>query len=348
MRLKSNMQEKALALPAASALPVSPPESLDFSVVIPALNEAGSIGPLLDVLASQSRSIREVIVVDAGSTDATRREAEARAERFPSFRLLVEPGAYPGKGRNVGARVAASEWLLFLDCGLSIQPDCVRHLVERQRTSQSDVVFGRIVANTSTFFTECAAVAYVPPSTRKGRPVRRPTAQLQLIRKSVFERIGGFPEHLRSAEDLLFLRKLEQLRVDTSFAPEAVTWWDLAPDLKATFRRFRIYSSNNLLAGLAREWHLRIGAYYLVVGAIGFLASWVAGSPFLIPILFGMFMAIRSIKSVWFHREVQRASFSRRVLQLFLVVVILCTIDAATFIGACDFIWQKHVRSKDR
>jgi len=331
---------------AVTALSVSGPESADVSVVMPALNEAGSIGSLLETLAAQSVRVSEVIVVDAGSTDGTRSEAEARAERFPCFRVLLEPGAYPGKARNVGARAARAEWLLFLDCGVSIGPDCIQRLVDRQSTAKTDVVFGRVVPKTSTFFTECAAVAYVPPSTLGGGPVARPTVQLALIRKSVFERTGGFPEHLRSGEDLLFLRKLEQLGVDASFAPEAVTCWDLAPDVKATFRRFRIYSSNNLLAGLAREWHLRIGAYYVMLGAIGFLATWVSGSPFLIPVLFGIFMATRSIKSVWIHGEVQRPSLSRRVSQAFLVIVILCIIDAATFLGACDFIWQKHYPSK--
>jgi cellulose synthase/poly-beta-1,6-N-acetylglucosamine synthase-like glycosyltransferase len=64
---------------------------VEFSVCIPAFNEAGSIGPLLDSIC-QARylrhHLREVLVYDDCSTDATASIAEASAARYPVIRLI--------------------------------------------------------------------------------------------------------------------------------------------------------------------------------------------------------------------------------------------------------------------
>jgi len=91
--------------------------------------------------------------------------AEARVAQFPRSKLLTEPGAYPGKVRDVDAPAARTESLLFPDCGVSIGLDCIQQLVERQRIETLDVVSWAGLPATSTLFTECAALAYVPRGT---------------------------------------------------------------------------------------------------------------------------------------------------------------------------------------
>jgi glycosyltransferase involved in cell wall biosynthesis len=79
-----------------------------LSLVIPAYNEARALPATLDALARQ-RGDREIIVVDGGSSDATRDIVRAR----PGVRLVQAT-----KGRasqmNAGARAARGDWLLFL------------------------------------------------------------------------------------------------------------------------------------------------------------------------------------------------------------------------------------------
>jgi glycosyltransferase involved in cell wall biosynthesis len=79
------------------------------SVVIPALNEACHLGQLLSDLQRQSRRPDELIVVDAGSTDAT----VDIAERSQAVVLHGEPPV--ARGRNLGGYSATGDLIFFLD-----------------------------------------------------------------------------------------------------------------------------------------------------------------------------------------------------------------------------------------
>src|SRR5437899_3226338 len=80
-----------------------------ISVIVPTLNEEGTIAGTLDDLRGRGPGEipREVIVVDAGSSDSTRALAGPRATR-----LLVEEGGL-ARQLNRGASEATGEVLLF-------------------------------------------------------------------------------------------------------------------------------------------------------------------------------------------------------------------------------------------
>ena len=70
---------------------------MTFSVVIPARDEAGNVGPTLDGLRarlSQEGIAYEILVVDDGSTDGTAEEVEARCRVDPGVRLVRNSGAH--------------------------------------------------------------------------------------------------------------------------------------------------------------------------------------------------------------------------------------------------------------
>jgi glycosyltransferase involved in cell wall biosynthesis len=80
-----------------------------LSVVIPALNEERHLGQLLSDIQRQTQSPDEVIVVDAGSSDAT----VHIAKRSQAVVLHGEPPI--ARGRNLGGYSATGDLIFFLD-----------------------------------------------------------------------------------------------------------------------------------------------------------------------------------------------------------------------------------------
>jgi glycosyltransferase involved in cell wall biosynthesis len=80
-----------------------------LSVVIPALNEERHLGQLLADLQHQSRRPDEIILVDAGSSDAT----VQIANQSQAVVLHGEPPV--ACGRNLGGFSATGDLIIFLD-----------------------------------------------------------------------------------------------------------------------------------------------------------------------------------------------------------------------------------------
>ena len=91
------------------------------SIIIPALDEAGRIGPLVEDLLDRA-PVPEVIVVDGGSTDSTPAEAASAGARVLRSRR--------GRGNqlNLGAEAACGNVLVFLHADTRLGKGALRAL----------------------------------------------------------------------------------------------------------------------------------------------------------------------------------------------------------------------------
>ncbi|MFE3262423.1 glycosyltransferase family 2 protein [Nocardia sp. NPDC059091] len=119
----------------SSIQPQSPPL---LSVVIPALNEEASIVRALDRLAVQE-AIDEIIVVDNGSTDATRRIVGDYLLDRPKVILIEEPTQGVAFARSLGFDKARGDFIARTDADTLAEPDwgdVIRtHLTEHPDTA---------------------------------------------------------------------------------------------------------------------------------------------------------------------------------------------------------------------
>lgn len=88
---------------------------VDVSVVIPLYNKKEYITQTLESVRRQKFSVREIIIVDDGSTDGGLEIA--RAVGMQNIRIFFTPNARsgPSLARNIGIREAQSEYVAFLD-----------------------------------------------------------------------------------------------------------------------------------------------------------------------------------------------------------------------------------------
>ena len=93
------------------------PNQLDISLIIPAYNEEGYIGPCLDsVLMHAPGKFKEIIVVDNASTDGTAAEAASRA----GVRVIREERKGLTRARQTGYEASTGEFLAYIDADCRI------------------------------------------------------------------------------------------------------------------------------------------------------------------------------------------------------------------------------------
>ena len=85
---------------------------MNISVVIPCFNRQEILPSAINSVIQQSIPVREIIVVDDGSTDRTREIAES----MPGpIRVIHQQNSGASNARNRGIDAATGEWIAFLD-----------------------------------------------------------------------------------------------------------------------------------------------------------------------------------------------------------------------------------------
>lgn len=324
-----------------------PASDMKVSVIVPVRDEQESIRGLLDGLLQQTRLPDEIIIADGGSVDTTTHIIEEYIHKGAPVRLIRAGVALPGRGRNLAAAEAQFAWLGFIDAGIRPAPDWLEALVRCAEQDQTiDLVYGSWEPITDTFFKECAAIAYVPPpATRQGRLVRPRSIASALLRRSAWAAVKGFPEHLRSGEDLLFMDRIEAAGFRFVHEPLAHVHWDLKPTLLSTFQRFVVYSRNNIRAGLWRQWQAAIFTRYsllliLLVGILLFDARWFWIA---IALWFAMLIA-RAAVSIRRNRFCYPASPLRNLRRGILLMSLIAVLDVAAIFGSVQWLFLDWFR----
>jgi glycosyltransferase involved in cell wall biosynthesis len=170
------------------------------SVVIPAYNEATYIDRLLEALTKQSFKNFEVIVSDAQSKDGTKEIVESFKEQL-DINFLEAPPHGPAHGRNIGAKKADGEWLLFLDADVDIKdPDFVKKLLDGVDRKGWSTTSGQLKVSGHSLL---AKLGHSQGYMNLAAHTKHPIAQGYCImtRRKIFEANNGFNEKLRYGED---------------------------------------------------------------------------------------------------------------------------------------------------
>jgi glycosyltransferase involved in cell wall biosynthesis len=314
---------------------------MKISVIVPVRNEEDSIGALLDSLLSQTLQPAEIVITDGGSTDATTAIIQKYIEGGAPLKLIRTTRALPGRARNLAVARAGNEWLAFTDAGIKPGKQWLELLAARAGTDPSvDVVYGMYAPVTDTFFKECAAIAYVsPPEEIEGAFGRPRSIASALMRHSVWEAVGGFPEHLRSAEDLLFMNMVEARGFRTAYEPQAMVQWDLQPTVWRTFKRFNIYARNNIRAGLWSQWQRPIMVRYSVLVLLASAAVMFGLWWLLVPLSLWLLMLLaRAAVAIRRNRRCYPAGSGRNVLRLLILIPLIAVLDAGSIIGSAQWL----------
>lgn len=175
-----------------------------LSIIIPTLNEEDYLPKLLESIKSQSFKDYELIVADAGSKDATlvfSREHNCK----------VVGGGLPARGRNNGARAANGNILFFIDADTVLPDNFFENAYEEFEKRKLDI--GSFCLSPLPYSKKSAIfldIFYNYPIVLLGDALPHAAVGI-LIKKDVFEKLGGFDENIKLAEDHSLARKAKKM-----------------------------------------------------------------------------------------------------------------------------------------
>ncbi len=225
----------------------SVPTTRRVSLVMTVLNEAAGVAGVLGTLAAQTRRPDEVIVVDGGSTDGTIELISRAAERNSTIRLIKAPGVNIARGRNIGITAAGGDVIVLTDAGCRLEPRWVQRIVAPfEGDPTADFVAGVYKIDPHDLLEAVVGLATMPGALEPVDPSTfNPSCRSMAFTKRLWERAGGFPEWLYTAEDTLFDYKVRRMKVNWHFAGNAVVYWRPRATLAAVYRQFRGYALGN-------------------------------------------------------------------------------------------------------
>jgi glycosyltransferase involved in cell wall biosynthesis len=185
----------------------------ELTIVIPAKNEAKMLPLLLESLCRQDyegMAETRVLVADAGSSDGTREIALGFCDRL---KVEVVPGGLPSVGRNAGARLATTKYVLFLDADVELpEPTLLRRAMWRMGRRRLHLATTNISCREGSFFDD---VLYAGSNLmQRVGSVTKPfaTGMFMLFDREVFWALGGFNEQALFAEDYLLSKGVARIR----------------------------------------------------------------------------------------------------------------------------------------
>ena len=181
----------------------------ELTIVIPAKNEAKLIPRLLTSLLNQDyQKMRntKVLVADASSTDGTPDIVMSFRDRLD---VRVIPGGLPSVGRNAGAALADTRYILFIDADIEpASPSLIQRAIELAQRKNLHCVTTNIICrgggtmDNLLYFGnnlfQYLSLIHHPFS----------TGMFMLFDKRRFDELGGFHEQVHFAEDYLLSKQV--------------------------------------------------------------------------------------------------------------------------------------------
>jgi rSAM/selenodomain-associated transferase 2 len=210
-----------------------------LSIIMPALNEGGSIAAALDALADLRALGTELIVVDGGSRDATVEQAQLHADQ-----VILAP-----RGRalqmNAGAEKASGDVLLFLHADTRLPAEADR--VVLNGLDRSRRAWGRFDVKIDGRSPLLPVVAWLMGLRSRLTGIATGD-QAIFVRREAFQAVGGFPA-IALMEDIAMCKRLKRLGRPLCLRACVTT-------------SGRRWEKNGVLSTILLMWHLRFAYFF--------------------------------------------------------------------------------------
>lgn len=251
---------------------------MKISVVIPTLNEEKNISRCLQSLLEMTFPLDEweVFVVDNGSRDKTKEIAESFADKM-SVQVLCVPEVTIGALRNAGAARARGDIFAFLDADCSVAADWALKACLRLDGAIAVTGSNYSLPPNASWIARAWDVT-INKKRQAGWKEFLPSGNL-FVKRSAFEKVGGFDESLMTNEDYDLCFRLRQVGYGVFCDPGVIAiHWGTPSELRGFFTKHRWHGTSVMrvfLKDTKKRKNIRAVAYaiYFFLGCVALLLS---------------------------------------------------------------------------
>ena len=225
---------------------------MKVSLISTVYNEESSIEQFLNGLLGQFYIPDEIIIVDGGSKDNTVEIIDAYIEKGMPIKLIIEKGANISRGRNIAIKNAKYDIIASTDGGCKLDHNWLKNMLSGFDKG-IDVVGGATIPSPRNDFEKCVVEVTLDVKNAVNEETFLPSARSIAFTKSAWEKVGGYPEHLYTAEDTLFDINLRKAGFRFKFVESAKVYWDVRKNFKQVFKQNYLYSKGNAEANLYKS-----------------------------------------------------------------------------------------------
>jgi glycosyltransferase involved in cell wall biosynthesis len=190
-------------------------------------NDVSGVRMLLDSLLKQTKLPDEVIIVDAMSSDGTYEELREYEKVFKKKGVncvLIQEKCNRAKGRNIAIKNASGAIIIASDAGCELSPEWLFEMTKPFNDQSTEVVSGYYSAGKGTIF-QASIAAYTCVMPDKLKEDFLPSSRSIAFRKEIWKKVGGYPEHLDTCEDLVFARELQNIQATRVLVRQPLVTW---------------------------------------------------------------------------------------------------------------------------
>ena len=171
-----------------------------LTIVIPCKNESELIGKTLKLIDMQYFIRGTKVIIADSSDDGGLTKSVIKSCKFNHIKVKVIKGGLPSVARNSGAKLADTDFILFLDADIFIQnPYLLYRMVTKMETSNLDLGTVRIRTDSGEFNYVYSVFDLIRSVIRFSTPFA--IGGFMLFQRSAFVKLGGFDTEDKFAED---------------------------------------------------------------------------------------------------------------------------------------------------
>jgi len=175
-----------------------------ITVVIPCKNEGKAIGDIIKLVLTNNPKVK-IIIADSSDDDITLQVIQKYSKLYPT-RIEIVEGGLPSVARNNGAKLVITEYVLFLDADMYVQPNTISECLEEAMIKNLDLITCKLTTD-KPYRWVYKLFNTVQQITSLSRPFA--VGGFMLFKTETLNQLGGFNEKDKIAEDYHLSSKIK-------------------------------------------------------------------------------------------------------------------------------------------